>query len=188
MKLLITLIGVIIANSAFAEDAPMVTERITCADIKAQISELAAIEDATDDELAELEQLKIDYRSKCSRSAAKRKSSAIKNTVVAATVAVPDNDIVTEQATDGDAESVAEDIAEDVIVEDENFVAETSAEIDEQALLEQELANLDAGLCVDGTKPNKFGCCTGEVFKDLGNSVFACCPKTGDGECFPPIE
>jgi len=48
-------------------------------------------------------------------------------------------------------------------------------------------ANLAAGLCGDGTKPNKFGCCTGETFKDLGDSLFACCPKAG-GICFPPIK
>ncbi len=53
--------------------------------------------------------------------------------------------------------------------------------------LEQELANLDAGLCADGSKPNKFGCCGDEIFKDLGNTVFGCCPKDG-GDCFPPMK
>jgi len=48
-------------------------------------------------------------------------------------------------------------------------------------------ANLDAGLCPDGSAPNKFGCCNGEKFKDLGNLEFACCPDDG-GECFPPIK
>ena len=48
-------------------------------------------------------------------------------------------------------------------------------------------ANLAAGLCGDGTKPNKYGCCVDEIFRDMGNSVFACCPKTG-GDCFPPIK
>lgn len=48
-------------------------------------------------------------------------------------------------------------------------------------------ANLDAGLCPDGASPNKFGCCTGEVFKDLGNLEFACCGADG-GDCFPPLK
>lgn len=48
-------------------------------------------------------------------------------------------------------------------------------------------ANLDAGLCPDGANPNKFGCCGDEVFKDLGNLEFACCPKDG-GKCFPPVK
>jgi len=47
-------------------------------------------------------------------------------------------------------------------------------------------ANIAAGLCGDGTKPNKFGCCADEVFRDMGNTVFACCPRSG-GDCFPPI-
>ena len=44
-----------------------------------------------------------------------------------------------------------------------------------------------AGLCADGTKPNKFGCCTGEKFKDLGDLQFACCKEDTD-ECFPPMK
>ena len=185
MKILIALMGLIAATGAFAEDVPSVTERVSCADVQAMISELAAIEEPTDDEIAELENLKIDYRSKCARSAAKRKSSALKNTVVAATVVVPED--VAEE-TVAEVEADATETAAEVAVKDEEFVAEETVEIDEEALLAQELANLDAGLCIDGTKPNKFGCCADEVFKDLGNSVFACCPKTGDGECFPPIE
>ncbi len=185
MKILIALIGLITATGAFAEDTPNVAERVSCADIQAKITELSAVEEPTEDEIAELDKLKTDYRSKCSRSAAKRKSSAVKNTVVAATVTTPE-EVAEETVTETKSDVVT--TAAEVAVEDEEFVAEETEEIDEEALLEQELANLDAGLCVDGTKPNKFGCCTGEVFKDLGNSVFACCPKSGDGECFPPIE
>ena len=48
--------------------------------------------------------------------------------------------------------------------------------------------NIEAGLCADGSQPNKFGCCGEEVFKDMGNTVFACCPKNGEGDCFPPIK
>lgn len=48
------------------------------------------------------------------------------------------------------------------------------------------VANLEKGLCADGTKPNKFGCCGDEKFKDLGNLIFACCPAEGD--CYPPIK
>ena len=46
--------------------------------------------------------------------------------------------------------------------------------------------NVAAGLCPDGSKPNKFGCCAGETFKDIGNLEFACCPEDGN-ECYPPI-
>lgn len=56
----------------------------------------------------------------------------------------------------------------------------------EEEILEQQIANLEAGLCADGTNPNKYGCCTGEKFKDMGNLEFACCPEEG-GDCFPPM-
>ena len=68
------------------------------------------------------------------------------------------------------------------------MVQQDVVEIDPMIELEQELANLDAGLCADGSQPNKFGCCGDEVFKDLGNTVFACCPKEGVGDCFPPLK
>ena len=68
------------------------------------------------------------------------------------------------------------------------MVQQEVVEIDPMIELEQELANLDAGLCADGSQPNKFGCCGDEVFKDLGNTVFACCPKEGNGDCFPPLK
>ncbi len=51
---------------------------------------------------------------------------------------------------------------------------------------EQVAANIESGLCADGSKPNRFGCCEGETFKDIGNLVFACCPEDGS-ECYPPI-
>lgn len=63
---------------------------------------------------------------------------------------------------------------------------ETPAETDEEKYA-RIAANLDAGLCPDGATPNKFGCCGDEVFKDLGNLEFACCPKNG-GECFPLVK
>ena len=49
-------------------------------------------------------------------------------------------------------------------------------------------ANLAAGLCGDGTKPNRYGCCPGEVFKEVEPLVFGCCPKDGNGQCVEPIK
>ena len=66
-------------------------------------------------------------------------------------------------------------------------VAQNVHEQTEEEWAAQYDANLAAGLCGDGTAPNKFGCCTGETFKDLGKDGFACCPKAG-GLCFPPIK
>ena len=40
--------------------------------------------------------------------------------------------------------------------------------------------------CEDGTNPDANGCCTGEIYTDMGDQGFNCCPQTG-GDCFPPI-
>lgn len=44
----------------------------------------------------------------------------------------------------------------------------------------------DELLCPNGTKPDSHGCCQGEVYTDMGEQGFNCCPP-GDGDCFPPI-
>ena len=78
---------------------------------------------------------------------------------------------------------------DDEIKETETLEIEEQPETEPQPELtdEQRAENVANGLCADGTKPNKFGCCGDEVFKDLGNLEFACCPKSG-GDCFPPIK
>lgn len=40
--------------------------------------------------------------------------------------------------------------------------------------------------CIDGTLPDANGCCTGEIYTDMGEMGFNCCPETG-GDCFPPM-
>ncbi len=40
--------------------------------------------------------------------------------------------------------------------------------------------------CEDGSNPDENGCCTGEIYTDMGEQGFNCCPETG-GDCFPPI-
>lgn len=41
--------------------------------------------------------------------------------------------------------------------------------------------------CLDGSLPDSNGCCAGEIFTDMGEQGFNCCPETG-GDCFPPIK
>ncbi len=41
--------------------------------------------------------------------------------------------------------------------------------------------------CEDGNVPDTNGCCTGEIYTDMGEQGFNCCPETG-GDCFPPIK
>jgi len=40
--------------------------------------------------------------------------------------------------------------------------------------------------CTDGSSPDSNGCCPGEIYTDMGDQGFNCCPETG-GDCFPPI-
>lgn len=40
--------------------------------------------------------------------------------------------------------------------------------------------------CLDGSNPDANGCCAGEVYTDMGEQGFNCCPESG-GDCFPPI-
>lgn len=42
-------------------------------------------------------------------------------------------------------------------------------------------------VCPDGNKPDKNGCCKGEVYTDAGDGWMVCCPDGGDN-CFPPMK
>jgi hypothetical protein len=44
----------------------------------------------------------------------------------------------------------------------------------------------DNPLCLDGGEPDKHGCCEGEVYTNMGDLGFNCCPESG-GDCFPPM-
>ncbi|MDE6570648.1 MAG: hypothetical protein K2L95_00300 [Alphaproteobacteria bacterium] len=37
-------------------------------------------------------------------------------------------------------------------------------------------------------EPDEYGCCPGEVYTDMGDAGFNCCPASGDGMCFQPIK
>ena len=41
--------------------------------------------------------------------------------------------------------------------------------------------------CMDGSVPDKNGCCVGEVYTNMGDLGYNCCPESG-GDCFPPIK
>jgi len=152
-----------------------VSERMSCADISARVSEIGKIDEPTEAETAELTKLKAEYRRTCTKSARGRRTSGEARIVVEVTAAPEE------------VSTVVEDVVQES-PEVESVVQQDVVEIDPMIELEQELANLDAGLCADGSQPNKFGCCGDEVFKDLGNTVFACCPKEGSGDCFPPLK
>ncbi len=186
MKLLFALMLTCVASGAFADETAKVSERLSCADISARMSELGGIAEPTEDETAELAKLKADYRRTCVKSARGRRTSADTRVIIEV---APGAEVATETAEVSTPEEGAQSVAETTIAQEEVVSPqEAVVEVDPMIALEQELANLDAGLCADGSAPNKFGCCGDEVFKDLGNAVFACCPKGGDGDCFPPLK
>ena len=196
MTLLTILLSLFVINPGIAAG---VSERMTCADINAKLSELVAIEEPDDSVVDEITKLKADYRRSCAKAARKRKTSASGRVVVS--VASEEVDVVTsgdDEKSVPDAPVVESQVTADVV--ESSDVVETSdnssdnvasaadnADAAENAELIQELFNLDSGLCADGSTPNRFGCCNDEIFKDLGDTVFACCPPQG-GDCFPPIQ
>ena len=176
MKILVALLGLIITTGAYCDEeyeeyteeeyVPVVVERMSCSDMQKKISELTPMAETDDVVYVELEDLKIKYRSTCARDASARRASGR-------------NDVVTEDVVYAEEDAVAEAA--------ESVIEEVIEPVEPELTAEQIDANFAAGLCADGAKPNKFGCCADEIFKDLGNAVFACCPKSG-GDCFPPIE
>ena len=197
MKIFLILLSLFVMPLAYADEEVaesettglVVVERMSCLDINTKITELSGIEEPDDDTIIELEKLKSDYRRKCMKSAGGRKTAAQGRSVI-------NNDPIEET-------EVVEEVAEETTEVEQVTVKEPDAKPKEQNKKEnssggvpataeevkmfEELMNLEMGLCSDGTKPNKFGCCTDEIFKDLGNNVYACCPKTG-GDCYPPMK
>lgn len=195
---------------ALAEDATTgtVSERMDCTSMQEKISELAAIESPDEATTNQLNQLKERYRRDCSKSASGRTTSGRVSTLAAAAVAPAP---VSVKEVEKDAAGVLEDYiaqktsncetlknAIDTMTMTEEEKAKLQSQYDadcvnivaedkvEEISEEEKAANLAAGLCADGSKPNRFGCCEGETFKDLGNLQFACCPDDG-GECYTPM-
>lgn len=202
------LVGIAISSAAVAAD---VAARQSCADIKGRIDALAAQGDLNDSDAALLTDLRAAYRRDCVARASGRGSRTIAatRTQIAApqtpaqntdAVAVaPQEPLVADPCDNPDANGCCPgeeyaDIGNGVMYcckGDACFppmpVTPSVPEKSEEEIAAEIAANIEKGLCSDGTKPNKFGCCAGEIFKDLGNATFACCKKDGE-ECFPPMQ
>ena len=188
-----------------------VADRVDCEEIKVKIAELSEIEEPDETTVAELTELKAQQRKSCmrragaraARSATRGRGAPIKNPTVAPTNVVADTVAVSE--TPADTEPKTCDVPdENGCCPGEKFVdmgelgfnccpesgGDCFPPIKTEPTPEDVAKNIEAGLCADGSKPNKFGCCGEEVFKDLGNTVFACCPKGWERaeDCFPPIK
>ncbi len=182
-----------------------VVQRTDCAAVNAKITELSAIESPDDATTEQLTALQNQYRRDCTKRAAGRRTSG-RGVVVTASVVTDESEIevAPEQKIEEDKEYVCDVPDEHGCCPSETYTDKgeegwvccqsdggvcfppMAPEMTEEEKMALADANLEKGLCTDGSQPNKFGCCGDEVFKDLGDAVFACCNKSGD--CYPPLK
>lgn len=82
-------------------------------------------------------------------------------------------------------EIIASKPAYNVSQNEKMFVADSEYETDSAPYYEEPVVE-DMPLCPDGATPDMNGCCVGEVYTDMGEYGFNCCPEAG-GDCFPPL-
>lgn len=158
-----------------------VVARLTCDTVRAKISELQVQVEANPDLQDELDDMLKKQRSLCARSSGARRVRNFNNRVPQLDV----EEVVEEEPEQEEKPKKKKKKKEVKEVEVEEISTEP---VKSQKEIDAELAsNLAKGLCPDGAKPNKFGCCDGEKFKDLGNLKFACCSKEDESKCHNPI-
>lgn len=186
MRPLIALLGFLWAFPIIADEVPAdtttdtetvatattVRDRLSCDELTAKIAELSAITEPDTATIDELTSYKSEHRRSCSKSMGSRRTN-FNRASSAPAIATANTAPVQPETTDTNTDNTTETTTPEPVAEP-------------KLTAEQITENINAGLCADGSKPNKFGCCGDEKFKDLGNTVFACCPPDG-GDCFPPI-
>ena len=150
------------------EQPRAISARMTCTEINNRIAELREEIETDPDLESELNTMLARQRTQCTT---KSKHRPVRNTVKLETKSEIVSELVEEEAPTAEPELSPEEIAA------------IEAEAEQQAA-----ENLAKGLCPDGAKPNRFGCCAGERFKEVGPMQYACCPKEGDGDCFEPLK
>ena len=160
-----------------------VASRLTCDDIKQRVSELREDVKSHPELKSELEAMLTRQRTNCAPRANRRPVHNYEN--VNPVVVVDAVEVIEEEPEEVE-EPVVKEKKKKVEKEPVKTPEEIAAEAAEQARKAAE--NLSNGLCGDGTKPNRYGCCEGEKFKETAQMKFACCPKEGDGECHEPIK
>lgn len=150
-----------------------VVERMTCADINQRVEELREDVKAYPELAADLEYMISRQRTACAARARRRPVHNYEN-VNPVKYFEPAEEVPEEQAPEDAPATESAPAPEQVPEKTPEELATEQAQIEE---------NRAKGLCDDGTKPNRYGCCSGEKFKEVSQMKFACCPKTGDGEC-----
>ncbi len=155
------------------EESRMLSARMTCDEIAERIEELRDEIKSEPDLESELNMMLARQRTQCTTKSERRpvRNYARVNTV---------QDVKTEVI------EAAEEVPTEEAIASESAPEEVAAA---EVVTEQQAAeNVARGLCPDGAKPNKFGCCAGERFKEVATMQYACCPKDGDGDCFEPLK
>ncbi len=210
MKKFTLLLGMFAALQINNAHGASVSDRKTCAEIQSQIDALGAMDAPDASQTAELANLRETYRRDCVKRSTGRSRGGAVRTPVADTVDEDDDKVVVNNDTETQTAAPCDvpdehgccpgEVYTDMGPQGFNCcpsdggmcfapmaVEPTAPDKSEEEIAAEIEKNIAAGLCADGSKPNKFGCCAGETFKDLGNTVFACCRDGGD-ECFPPIK
>lgn len=144
-----------------------VADRLSCDEINTRVSELQEDVKAYPELRADLEYMLSRQRNQCAPRAARRPVHNYRNVNPVVEVEIPEVSVSMEPP-------VPEKTPEEIAAEEAAAEATRIAKVEE---------NRNNGLCDDGEKPNQYGCCAGEVFKQLEHLNFACCPKEGDGDC-----
>ena len=144
-----------------------VADRLSCDEINTRVAELRADVKSYPELKVDLEYMLSRQRNQCAPRAARRPVHNYRNVNPVTEIEVPEVSVSTEPP-------VPEKTPEEIAAE------EAAAEAARQAQIKE---NREKGLCDDGAKPNQYGCCDGEVFKQVEHLNFACCPKEGDGDC-----
>lgn len=160
----------------------VVASRLTCNDINERVSELKEDVKSHPELKEELETMLVRQRTQCAPRANRRPVRNYDNVNPVTVVDAEPVEVVPEEDV---AEKVKSEPKKVVKKEPVKTPEEIAAEAAEQKAKIAE--NLAKGLCGDGAKPNRYGCCEGEKFKEVSQMQFACCPKEGDGKCHEPL-
>lgn len=167
---------VVVEEVVTVPETRTVKARETCADINKRVNELRADIAAHPELKEELDALLVRQR-QCAPRANRRPVRNYDNINPVVTVDVAPIEEVKPEPVE---------VAPAKKPEKKKTQAEIEAEQAEQ--LRQAEENRAKGLCSDGAKPNKYGCCAGEKFKEVSQMVFACCPKDGTDNCHEPLK